>query len=179
MRSLLRSGRSELPFGAPTDSPEGDTVCGLDNSKTGLFMRVLDRNGVEVFEGTLAFLRAVRTMALETACVSSSPTRRMVLERTRLMNQFDVVYDGNDLEREGLTGKPQPDGFLKRAALLGVEPGKAADAVVGVTARSAARCRRRNRGSRSRGADDQSRVMPRRPTRKARFGCRVRHPVPL
>lgn len=44
---LLRSGRIELPFGAPTDSPEGDTVCGLDNRKTGQFMQVLDRDGVD------------------------------------------------------------------------------------------------------------------------------------
>ncbi len=137
VRSFLRSRGIELPFGAPTDSPQSDTVCGLGNRKTGLFMQVLDSDGVEVFEGTLAFLRAVRAMALKTACVSSSRTCRKVLERTRLTDQFDVIYDGTDLEREGLPGKPQPDGFLRGAALIGVEPRNAAvveDAVVGVAA---------------------------------------------
>ena len=100
-------------------------------------MEVLESHGVEVFAGTLAFLEAVRALPLKTACVSSSLTCRKVLEKTRLTDQFDVIYDGSDLDREGRLGKPAPDGFLRGAALVGVAPGRAAvveDAVVGVAA---------------------------------------------
>jgi beta-phosphoglucomutase-like phosphatase (HAD superfamily) len=47
------------------------------------------------------------------------------------------VFDGWDLERERLGGKPRPDAFLRGAALLGVAPTEAAvveDALSGVEA---------------------------------------------
>lgn len=137
VRSFLRSRGTELPFGARSDDPDSDTVCGLCNRKTQLFLAALDSQGVEVFEGTLAFLRAARASTLETACVSSSFTCRKVLASVRLTDQFDIIYDGNDLEADDLPGKPQPDCFLRAAELLGIEPNNAAvveDAVVGVAA---------------------------------------------
>jgi alpha,alpha-trehalase len=137
VQSFLQSRGIELPFGSPSDDPGSDTVWGLGNEKTHLFQEVLDQDGVEVFDGTVAFLRAVRESSLRTACVSSSFTCRTVLDRTRLTAEFDIIYDGHDLEREGRPGKPAPDGFLRAAALVGVEPAKAAvveDAVVGVAA---------------------------------------------
>ena len=137
VRSFLHSRGIDLPFGAPSDAPSGDTVCGLGNRKNRLFIQVLDEQGAEVFEGTLAFIRALRDARIKTACVSSSKNCRPVLDRARLTEQFDVIYDGNDLEREGLPGKPRPDSFLRAAELVGVDPSHAAvveDAIVGVAA---------------------------------------------
>jgi beta-phosphoglucomutase family hydrolase len=137
VRSFLRSRGQELPFGARSDDPDSDTVCGLCNRKTQLFMAALDSQGVEVFDGTVAFLCATRAAPLKTACVSSSFTCRKVLASVRLTDQFDIIYDGNDLDADGLPGKPQPDCFLRAAELLGIEPSNAAvveDAVVGVAA---------------------------------------------
>jgi trehalose 6-phosphate phosphatase len=137
VRSFLRSRGIDLPFGAPSDAPSGDTVCGLGNRKNRLFLQVLDEQGVEVFEGTLAFIRALRAADIKTACVSSSKNCRPVLDRAGLTEQFDLIYDGNDLERDELPGKPRPDSFLRTAELVGVDPSRAAvveDAIVGVAA---------------------------------------------
>ena len=50
VRSLLLSRGIELPFGAPSDDPESDTVCGLGNRKAQLVLELLDSQGVEVFD---------------------------------------------------------------------------------------------------------------------------------
>lgn len=137
VRSFLLSRGIELPPGAPSDDPESDTVCGLGNRKAQLVLELLETQGVEVFDSTVAVIRAVRAAALKTACVSSSLNCRKVLDSARLTDQFDVIYDGTDLAEDGLPGKPRPDCFLRAAALIGVEPGNAAiveDAVVGVAA---------------------------------------------
>ncbi len=137
VQSFIRSRGIDLPFGTPADAPGADSICGLGNRKNDLFMQVLDDEGVEAFEGTLAVLRALRGHGLKTACVSSSRNCRPVLDRAGLAGLFDVIFDGNDLYREELRGKPHPDSFLRAARLLEVAPGRAAvveDAIVGVAA---------------------------------------------
>ena len=69
--------------------------------------------------------------------MSSSKNARLVLERAGIIDLFDAIVDGNELERHRLQGKPRPDSFLHAAALLDVRPGEAAvveDAVAGVEA---------------------------------------------
>lgn len=135
--AFLASRGIALPFGDPADPPGEDTVCALGNRKNRMFAEVLDEKGVEVFEGTLALVRALRAAGVAAACVSSSKNCRPVLERAGIADLFDVVFDGNDLAREGLRGKPHPDSFLRAAARAGVAPERAAvveDAVVGVAA---------------------------------------------
>jgi trehalose 6-phosphate phosphatase len=137
VQAFLRARDIDLPWGEADDPPSAETVCGLGNRKNQLFNEVLDRDGVEVFEGTIALIEALRVKRIKTACVSSSRNCRRVLERAGLMGLFDVVFDGSDLAREGLPGKPRPDAFLRAAALLGVSAAEAAvveDAVSGVTA---------------------------------------------
>lgn len=137
VQSFIRSRGIDLPFGEPSDAPGGETVCGLGNRKNALFTQVLDEEGVEAFEGTLAVLRVLRGHGLKTACVSSSRNCRPVLDRAGLAQLFDVIFDGNDLYREQLRGKPHPDSFVQAARLLGVAPGRAVvveDATVGVAA---------------------------------------------
>lgn len=137
VRSFLLSRGIDLPWGDPTDSPDTPTICGLGNRKNRFFRQVMAEEGVEVFPGTIALIQALRTAGIKTGCVSSSKNCLAVLERAGLIERFDVIFDGRDLEREGLPGKPRPDAFLRAAALLGVAPGAAAvveDAVSGVEA---------------------------------------------
>lgn len=137
VQSFLGARGIDLPFGDPSEAPSGASVCGLGNRKNRLFLQVLDEQGVEVFEGTRALIATLRRHRIKTACVSSSKNCRPVLDRPGLTGLFDVVYDGNDLYREKLPGKPRPDSFLRAAQLLGVGPGQAAvveDAIVGVAA---------------------------------------------
>jgi beta-phosphoglucomutase family hydrolase len=137
VRSFLGSRAIDLPWGDPQDCPDDRTICGLGNRKDGYFNQVLDEQGVEVFPTTIALIRALRTRGVGTACVSSSKNCRPVLERAGITDLFDVIFDGRDLERESLAGKPCPDAFLRAAELLGGAPGEAAvveDAVSGVAA---------------------------------------------
>jgi beta-phosphoglucomutase family hydrolase len=137
VRSFLESRGIDLPWGHPDEPPDARTVCGLGNRKNRFFHEVLDEEGVEVFPSTIALIRALRARGIKTACVSSSKNCRPVLERAGIIDLFDLVFDGRDLERAGLPGKPRPDMFLCAAARRGVAPAAAAvveDAISGVTA---------------------------------------------
>ena len=110
---------------------------GLGPAARGVHRRVLEEQGVEVFESTVALIRALRSEGIGAACVSSSKNGMAVLEQAGLVELFDVVVDGRDLERERLRGKPHPDAYLRAAARLGVPPAEAAvveDAIAGVAA---------------------------------------------
>jgi alpha,alpha-trehalase len=142
VRSFLESRGIELSWGDPGDLPGSDTICALGNRKNRLFNEVLDQRGVAIFEGSIALIHRLREQGMRTACVSSSKNCRPVLEKAGLLELFDQIYDGKDLEREGVAGKPAPDMFVRAADLLGVEPGAAAvveDAVAGVAAGHAGR----------------------------------------
>lgn len=137
VRSFLRSRGIDLPWGDPQDSLEDGTVCGLGNRKDRYFHQVLAEEGVEVFPTTIALIRALRTRGVRTACVSSSKNCRPVLERAGISDLFEEIFDGRDLEREGLAGKPRPDAFVRATERLGVAPAASAvveDAVSGVAA---------------------------------------------
>jgi alpha,alpha-trehalase len=142
VRSFLESRAIDLPWGTPEDPPDAPTVCGLGNRKDQLFAAVMDKDGVAVFEGTVALIGALRARGRKIGCVSSSKNCRPVLERARLTALFDAIVDGNDLERLDLAGKPAADSYLHGAALLGAAPDRAAvieDAVAGVAAGRAGR----------------------------------------
>jgi trehalose 6-phosphate phosphatase len=137
VRSFLQSRAIELPWGDPKDSPDERSVCGLGNRKDRYFNEVLAQEGVEVFPTTIALINTLRTRGVGTACVSSSKNCRPILERAGIIHLFDVIFDGRDLERERLAGKPRPDAFLRAADLLGVSPARSAvveDALSGVAA---------------------------------------------
>lgn len=137
VRSFLQSRAIDLPWGDPQDSPDARTVCGLGNRKDRYFNEVLAEQGVEVFPTTIALIGALRTRGVRTACVSSSKNCRSILARAGIIELFDRIFDGRDLEREGLAGKPHPDAFLRAAERLGAAPARSAvveDALSGVAA---------------------------------------------
>jgi beta-phosphoglucomutase family hydrolase len=95
------------------------------------------REGVEVYEGTLKLIRALRARGVRTAVVTASRNATAVLRAAGAEDLFDARVDGNDAARLGLAGKPAPDTFLRAAKLLGVAPARAAvveDALAGVAA---------------------------------------------
>ena len=137
VRSFLAARGIELPEGDPADGPEAETVHGLGGRKDALFMGFVRRDGVEVFASTIALIHALRERGVKTAVVTSSRNGREVLRAADIQELFDMRLDGLDAEALGLKGKPQPDPFLKCAALLGVPPGRTLvieDAVSGVEA---------------------------------------------
>jgi beta-phosphoglucomutase family hydrolase len=137
VRAFLRSRGIELPDGDRDDGPEKETVHGLGARKNELVLALIERDGVEVFAPSVAYLHAVRAAGLRTAVVSSSANTRQVLEVTGLTPLLDVRMDALVANARGLKGKPAPDTFLAAAADLGGGPRDAAvfeDALAGVQA---------------------------------------------
>ena len=136
-RSFLLSRGIELPEGGPDDDPGSATVNGLGNRKNEIVLRRIREDGVEVYDGSVRYLHAVRAAGVRTAVVSSSANTQDVLRVTGLTDLFDARVDGLVARERGLPGKPAPDTFLAGAADLGVEAGQAVvfeDALAGVQA---------------------------------------------
>jgi HAD superfamily hydrolase (TIGR01509 family) len=136
-RSFLAARGIDLPEGSPEDPPGAPTVRGLSERKNGLVLHRLAEDGVEVFDGSVEYLHAVRAAGLRTAVVSSSANTAPVLAAAGLEELFDARIDGLVAARRGLAGKPAPDTYLAGAEALGVPPERAAvfeDAVAGVAA---------------------------------------------
>ena len=136
-RSFLTARGIVLVEGDPGDTPSAGTVQGLSNQKNELVLRRLAEGGVEVFDGSARYVRAVRAAGLGTAVVSSSANAAQVLDGAGLAGLFDARIDGVVARDRHLPGKPAPDTFLAGAAALGVMPSQAAvfeDALAGVAA---------------------------------------------
>ncbi|MGW4760578.1 HAD family hydrolase [Streptomyces pseudogriseolus] len=137
VRAFLGSRGVRLPEGGPDDPPTAATVHGLGNRKNELLLARIRTDGVEPYDSTLRYLRAVRARGLRTAIVSSSANCRDVLRSIDAEDLFDVRVDGVVAAERGLPGKPAPDTFLAAARELGVEPARAAvfeDALAGMDA---------------------------------------------
>lgn len=122
VRSFLQSRDIELPGGALDDPPEAETVHGLGRRKNDLVLALIERDGVEVFPRSVAYLEAVRAAGLRTAVVSSSANTEAVLEVTGLTPLLDFRMDALVARERGLPGKPAPDTFLAAAEALGGGP---------------------------------------------------------
>ena len=142
VRDFLASRGIHLPEGTPDDGPDAATVNGVGNRKNQLVQELIRRDGVEVYPGSVAYLRQVREAGLATAVVSSSANTAEVLHVTGLTDRFDVRVDGVVARQLSLPGKPAPDTFLRAARELSVDPAHAAvfeDALAGVAAGRAGR----------------------------------------
>jgi beta-phosphoglucomutase family hydrolase len=137
VRTFLASRGITLPDGTPDDPPDADTVNGIGNRKNVTLLRRIREDGVKVYDGSLAYLHAVRQAGLKTAVVSASANTPDILKTTHLGELLDVRVDGNVARAENLPGKPAPDTFLRAAEHLGTDPAHAAvfeDALAGVAA---------------------------------------------
>jgi beta-phosphoglucomutase family hydrolase len=137
VRDFLASRGITLPEGAPGDGPDAATVQGIATRKNELVLRELEEHGVEVYPGSVRYLRAVKDAGLATAIVTASANGKQVIEAGGFADLIDTRVDGIVAAQEKLRGKPQPDTFLAGARRLGVEPAQAVvfeDALSGVAA---------------------------------------------
>jgi beta-phosphoglucomutase family hydrolase len=136
-RSFLKARGIDLPEGSPDDPPTAQTINGLSNRKNALVLEMIDKQGVQVYDGSVKYIKAVRAAGLRTAVVSSSANTVQVLRVAGLTDLFDARIDGVVAKERGLAGKPAPDTFLAGAAALGVSAAQAVvfeDALAGVEA---------------------------------------------
>jgi len=137
VRSFLASRGIELAEGSADDGPDAETIRGLGTRKNAILVKMLHEHGVQPYEGSVRFVRAVRDAGLRRVVVSSSANTRAVLAAADIADLFEEVIDGEVAERERLAGKPAPDTYLMAARVVGALPAQAAvfeDALAGVEA---------------------------------------------
>jgi beta-phosphoglucomutase family hydrolase len=136
-RSFLHSRHIVLPEGEESDRPGTETICGLGKAKNEIVLRKIREDGVEAYEGSVRYVRAVRAAGLRRAVVSSSANCAEVLAAADIDSLFEERIDGATVHADHLAGKPAPDAYLAAARGLGVDPDQAAvfeDALSGVEA---------------------------------------------
>ncbi|MCY0905170.1 beta-phosphoglucomutase family hydrolase [Arthrobacter sp. H14-L1] len=119
------------------DIARGETVQSLGDHKNLIVLRKLKEDGVEVYNGSVSYVHAVRRAGLRCAVVSSSENCRAVLASAGIEDLFDAHVDGITARNEKLRGKPAPDMFLAAARVLAMTPQQCAvfeDALAGVAA---------------------------------------------
>lgn len=121
---FLASRGITLPWGALSDGPDQETVCGLGNRQDHLFHSRLVRAGVRVFESTVDLVRRLRDAGLGTAVFSSSRNCGHVLDVAGIGDLFAVQVDGVVADQLGLRGKPDPGMLVEAAHRLGSQPAR-------------------------------------------------------
>jgi beta-phosphoglucomutase family hydrolase len=137
VRDFLASRGITLPEGSPGDPADAATVQAVATRKNQLVLRELDEHGVEVYPGSMRYLRAVKDAGLATAVVTASANGGQVVAAGGFADLIDTRVDGLVAARDALRGKPEPDTFLAGARALGVAPAQAVvfeDALSGVAA---------------------------------------------
>jgi beta-phosphoglucomutase family hydrolase len=137
VRTFLASRGITLPEGSPDDGPDQLTVNGVGNKKNLLVLQKIKEGAVQVYQGSVEYLKAARDAGLRRVVVSASANCKDVLEAAGIADLIEERVDGITAREQGLPGKPAPDTFLYGAKLLGLPPAACAvfeDAQAGVAA---------------------------------------------
>ena len=87
----------------------------------------------DILPGIDSFILEVKKTDLKLGLGSVSKNAKFILEKTNLIQYFDIIIDGNKISK----GKPDPEVFLKGAEECGCSPTKCIvfeDAIAGVKA---------------------------------------------
>ena len=134
---FLKSRGIDIPFGDPTDEPGKETVCGLGNRKNEVFNKVLEEDGVELYDSTIKLIKDLLAINIKVGVATSSKNCDIILGKAGIQSLFETQVDGVVSAKLGLKGKPEPDIFTTASDNLGVKYDRAVvveDAVSGVQA---------------------------------------------
>ena len=139
VETFLKSRGINIPFGEPEDEPRRETVCGLGNRKNEFFNKVLEEEGVGVYDSTIGLIKELLERGVKVGVATSSKNCVLILNKAGITSLFETRVDGVVSAELGLKGKPEPDIFTAASDNLGVKHHRAIvveDAVSGVQAGS-------------------------------------------
>ena len=122
INTFLASRSIKLEQGDNNSAADFSTVTGLGLIKDELFRKVLFEKGVDLYSSTILLIDKLASFDVPLFVASSSKNCRRVLEVSGLMNKFLSIFDGVDLEKFGLKGKPHPDLFLRVIDGFNIKP---------------------------------------------------------
>ena len=131
VQSFLASRNIQLPLGNPSDSPDRETVCGINNKKNILFDNLLQKECAEVFTTTITLIEDLKKHGIRVGAVSSSKDCHNVLKSIHLEHLFETIVDRIVSQKLNLKRKPEGDILVAAAKNLGSLP--ESSAVVGDT----------------------------------------------
>jgi beta-phosphoglucomutase family hydrolase len=137
VEAFLKSRGINILFGSPEDESQTETICGLGNRKNEFFNRIVEEDGVDLYDSTLKLIEELRGHGVRVGLATSSKNGDYVLKQAGILHLFEARVDGIVSVQMGLRGKPEPDIFITACADLGATPGRAIvieDAVSGVQA---------------------------------------------
>ncbi len=137
VESFLESREIKLPFGDYDDPPNKETVCGLGNRKNKDFQKVLRKEGPDVFDSTITFIKSCKKRGIKIGVASSSRNCKLIMELGDIEAYFETRVCGIVSRKLNLSGKPNPDIFVTAAENLGLQPDECVvveDAISGVQA---------------------------------------------
>ncbi len=96
-----------------------DPIWGLGNKKNDLIQQVIERDGVQAYEGSVRYVNAAREAGLRTAIVSSSANTEAVLKAAGVDGLFEVrvdhqVAEAAHLQRQARAGHVPRGGAAAR-----------------------------------------------------------------
>jgi beta-phosphoglucomutase family hydrolase len=137
VEAFLKSRGIDISMGEPDDDPRQETVCGLGNRKNEFFNRVIQEEGVGVYESTVELIQELLARGVKVGVATSSKNSSLILKKAGIAGLFETCVDGVVSAGLGLRGKPEPDIFTRASDNLGVKYRHAVvveDAVSGVEA---------------------------------------------
>ncbi|MCK4619928.1 MAG: HAD hydrolase-like protein, partial [Desulfobacterales bacterium] len=112
VKSFLKSRGIEFPFGEYSDPPDRETICGMGNRKNIDFQKVLRREGPDVFETSIKFIKDLKRKGIKVGVASSSRNCKLILQLAGIEDLFETRVDGDVSQQLKLKGKPDPDIFV-------------------------------------------------------------------
>ena len=110
IRSFLQS--REINLTKQDDQNDLIDIEELGGIKDDIFKKILHEEGVDLYETTIDLIHDLHKRGIKLFVASSSKNCRRVLKSSDLMNYFLNIFDGTDLDRKQIPGKPHPGLFL-------------------------------------------------------------------
>jgi alpha,alpha-trehalase len=112
IKSFLES-RDIFSDKADLNNKVENKIIELGSIKDKIFKQILSKEGVDLYESSINLIHELHDRNINLFVGSSSKNCRRVLESSKIINLFESIFDGTDLEKENIPGKPHPGLFLK------------------------------------------------------------------